>query len=51
MIRDNDPKLKDPNVKLFEDSDFESDKEIKNSDKPVFYKDLYREALLKDGNF
>lgn len=39
MIRENDPKLKDPNTKLFDDSDFESDKEVKIESKPLYFKD------------
>lgn len=48
MIQKGDPKLKDPNYKIFVDSDFETSSEkSKESDKPIRYKDLVRKEAKK----
>ncbi|CAG9316274.1 kri1 [Blepharisma stoltei] len=48
MIRKKDPKLKDPNYKIFSDSDFDTSSEkSKDEEKPIRYKELISQEIKK----
>lgn len=49
LIRKNDPKLKDPNYHTFSDSDFDEAESKGPKAKPLRYRELYAQTLLKEG--